>query len=142
MSTKIFLTHKILAHIDRKEKAERRKAQQAELFEISASELYALLGEMLIGVPGIELSTQAVHFLEPTSGVETLCIKVLDKTVTFNPVERNEVRGLDVSGLFDRALFFTPFESGDWEAEDQRSNSTILLTEDVIFTRLAAIIPD
>lgn len=142
MSSKNELTRKILAHIDRKEKTERRKAKQAELFESSASELYAKLGEMLIGVPGIKLSTQSVHFLENTSPIETLCIEMLGKEVTFNPVERNGVRGLDVSGLFDRALFFTPFESGDWEAEDQRNDATILLTEKLIFTRLVAIVPD
>lgn len=142
MPTKIMLTHKILAHLDRKEKAERWKAQQIELFETSASELYSMLGEMLIDVPGIELHTEATTPLEPTSGIEKLCVKMLDKVVKFIPVQRNEVRGLDVSGLFDRALFFVPDESGDWEADDQRNSSKILLSEKLIFTRLIDILPD
>jgi hypothetical protein len=142
MPTKIMLMHKILAHIDRKDRAERRQAQQIKLFETSAPELYSMLGEMLIDVPGIELSTEATSALEPTSCIETLCVKMLDKVVKFIPVQRNEVRGLDVSGLFDRALFFIPDESGDWEADDQRNDTTILLSEKLIFTRLAALVPE
>ncbi|MDI3274892.1 hypothetical protein [Pseudomonas sp. AL03] len=142
MSTKTLLVHKILAHLERKDRAEKRQAQQVELFETSASELYSKIGEMLAGIHGVELSTQAPILPEPASRIETLYVKVLDKTVTFDPAEQNEERGLAVSGLFDRAMFFTPLHSGDWEAEDQRSNTTILLTEKVIFTRLAAIVPD
>lgn len=142
MSTKVFFAHKILTHLDRKERAEQKKAQQAELFATSAPDFYSKLGEMLTGIHGVELAMRTPILPEFTSSLETLCVKVLDKTVTFEPVVQNEVRGLAVSGLFDRAMFFTPLASGDWEAKDERSNTTILLTEKVIFTRLAAIVPD
>ncbi|WP_095180800.1 hypothetical protein [Pseudomonas sp. Irchel 3F6] len=141
MSTKEFLQHTILAHLHAKECAERKKTEQAEMFETHASTFYSQLESMLAGIQGIELFKNSVTCSDFTSKIETLCVKVLDKTVTFEPEEQSGERGLNVTGLFDRAMFYRPLKSGEWEANDERSGRAVRLTNEVLFTRLAAIVP-
>ncbi|MNP79489.1 hypothetical protein D3C76_1773450 [compost metagenome] len=68
-------------------------------------------------------------------------IKLIDKTINFEPAEENGFLGLRVANLFDRSLFFRPLSSGDWEAEDERSGKAIRLSDRLLFERLAALVP-
>lgn len=140
MSNAEFLQHKILAHREKlKRESDRLKAQRAA-FEISAPLLFKHIAQALDKIDGVDVSGMGPFDHHPASNAGWLEIHILDRKVRLVSADQDGQLFLEVTGLFDRKLDFW-LQQGKWVANDERSSSSIALTDDLLFTRLAALVP-
>ncbi|VVO23937.1 hypothetical protein [Pseudomonas fluorescens] len=141
MSSREILIEKIKKYTDAKNKANQKRDAEKSRFESMAPQLYSKIEEILNGIP--EITTSTLEPLLPAYSINmaSFSITLIDKSIDFDPAEESGFLGLKVSNLFDRPLFFRPLSSGNWEAEDERSDKIIHLSDRVLFERLAALVP-
>ncbi|MHC8386350.1 hypothetical protein [Pseudomonas sp. LB3P14] len=141
MSNRDILIAKIKKHKEAKEKERREKDEQKSRLETLAPQLFSKIESLLADIQEITTSRSTPILPEFSANVESFSIKVIEKTVKFEPSENQGHQGLSVTNLFDRRMFFRPLSSGDWEADDDRSGRAIYLTDTILFDRLAALVP-
>lgn len=141
MSNAEFLQHKILAHREKlKRESDRLKAQRAA-FEISAPLLFKHIAQTLDKIDGVDVIGMEAFDHHPASDVGWLEIRILDSKVRLVSADQNGQLLLEVTGLFDRKLDFWLQQGNKWVANDERSSSSITFSDDLLFTRLAALVP-
>lgn len=141
MSNAEYLQHKILAHREKlKRESDELKAQRAA-FEIGAPLLFKHLAGLLDKIDGVDVTGMSAFDHHAASKAGWIEIQILDRKARFVSADQNGQLFLEVTGLFDRKLDFWLQQGGKWVANDERSSSTITLSDDLLFTRLAALVP-
>lgn len=142
MDNRQALIAKIKEHNDQLEMAKQEKQNQHLRFSDSVKALYSQLHSLLSDINGVHTSTQEPDPFISDINEPSFVIKILSKNVQFIPVEVDGVRGLRVLGLYDRELLFRPYSDATWEADDERSGKVIHFSEDILFGRLIALVPN
>lgn len=141
MSTAEYLQQKILDYRKKlKDESDRLKSQRAA-FEISAPLLFNHITTLLQQVDGVDVDRMPAHEAHPASKVGWLDIRVFDQKVSFVSADKNGQLCLDVTGLLDRNVSFWRQDGGKWSAEDERSSSPIIFSDELLFNRLSALVP-
>ena len=141
MSNRDILIEKIKKLTEAKEKECRNKEEQRARLQALAPQLFSKIETLLDEIQEISTSRNSPILPEFADCVQSFSIKVIEKTVKFEPSENQGHLGLSVTNLFDQRVFFRPLSNGDWEAEDHRSGEMMYLTDAVLFDRLAALVP-
>lgn len=141
MSNAELLQHKILAHREKLKRERDHIKAQRTAFEISAPLLFKGIAEALEKIDGVDVNAMGASDHHPASNAGWLEIHVLDRKVRFVSADQNGQLFLEVTGLFDRKLDFWLQQDGKWVADDERSSSTITFSNELLFTRLAALVP-
>ncbi|WP_141679910.1 hypothetical protein [Pseudomonas protegens] len=130
---------KIKAHLSRLEEARTAREDRRAKTQEHARGLFSGISIALKEIEGL---TVTMKDLDQGLEDDWLEINLLDQVVRFSVVDRQEEFCVEVTGLYDRTLEFKLQPGFKWIASDDRGSVPITYSEELLFKRLTALVPD